>query len=58
MRDRESFRAEHGEFLPSDIWVGLQSEPARIELPSHTTGEDLPELTSEVLGAAKKRLFG
>ena len=39
---RETFRVEQGDYLPSDIWPGLESGPVKIEFKRMYGGEKLP----------------
>lgn len=58
LNEREAFRTEQGDFLPSDIWHGLSSLPARFafqRLNDEGRGS-VPELPKEAVAAALKRL--
>ena len=58
MNEREHFRAEQGEHLPSDIWHGLHVLPAQFGF--QTLGEEgqdsVPELPKDIVASALKRL--
>jgi autophagy-related protein 17 len=54
---REEFKAEQGEYLPSDIWPGLANPPVKFEI--NAVGKEantLPELKKEVVEQALQRL--
>ncbi|EON65732.1 hypothetical protein W97_04971 [Coniosporium apollinis CBS 100218] len=57
IEDREIFTAEHGEFLPSDMWPGLVNPPLRYEIQA-IDQEDGPiqGIQKETLDAAMKRM--
>jgi len=58
MNEREHFRSEQGEHLPSDIWHGLNVLPAQYGF-QRLDGESLdsvPELPKEIVASALKRL--
>ncbi|KAJ8609093.1 hypothetical protein MRB53_039292 [Persea americana] len=61
MRDKEierrtAFRDEHGEFLPSDIWFGVNEQPARFDVTKADANlSELPVISEEVLAKAVTR---
>ncbi|KAK5100274.1 autophagy protein 17 [Exophiala xenobiotica] len=58
MNEREHFRLEQGEHLPSDIWHGLNVLPAQYGF-QRLDGEGLnsvPELPKEIVASALRRL--
>lgn len=57
IEDREIFKAEHGEFLPSDMWPALVNPPLRYEIQA-IDQEDGPiqGIQKETLDAAMKRM--
>jgi autophagy-related protein 17 len=57
-RQRERFRREVGDFLPSDLWLGLVAEAPRFEIDvigDENGGVSTPELQRAVLEAAARR---
>lgn len=57
LAEREVFRTEQGDFLPSDIWAGLGSLPPRFAFQRIDDGDDsIPELPREKVGEALRRL--
>ncbi|KAJ9645667.1 hypothetical protein H2199_002706 [Coniosporium tulheliwenetii] len=57
IEDREIFKAEHGEFLPSDMWPGLVSPPLRYEIQAIDQEDGtVLEIQRETLEAATKRM--
>lgn len=57
MDARELFRVNKGDFLPSDIWPGLEDPPMRIEFGRvEGEGGSLPSLRRSVVEAAMRRL--
>lgn len=58
MEDRETWRAEIGEFLPSDIWPGLNDPPSRYEVQKVDGPSSVPRVRKEMLEEAKMRLAG
>lgn len=54
--ERQAFRSEHGEYLPSDIWSGLGQTPSRYELRQMKDQEDeMPDLPSGIIKKAIDR---
>ena len=54
--ERQAFRSEHGEYLPSDIWSGLGQMPPRYELRQVKNQEDeMPNLPSGIIKKAIDR---
>jgi autophagy-related protein 17 len=54
---REEFKAEQGEYLPSDIWPGLAYSPVKYKVtPVGDEARSLPELKKEVVEQAYHRL--
>lgn len=59
MAERETFRQDQGDYLPSDIWPGLLNPPLQYEvLPISTGIEDVPDLPKEMIEQAVRRLGG
>ena len=58
LSERELFRTEQGDFLPSDIWHGLHSLPPRFGFGRVDGVEDdsIPELPRKTVDEALKRL--
>jgi autophagy-related protein 17 len=58
LRERELFRDEQGEFLPGDIWEGLNALPPRFDV-GRRDGEEvgsIPELPRKTVEEALRRL--
>ena len=53
---RESFRVKQGDYLPSDIWLGVNTEPTRVEIMPADDGENIPELPRQVIEQSLARL--
>jgi autophagy-related protein 17 len=54
--EREAFRLDQGDFLPSDIWPGLSNPPSRYEIVSLDKDvSDLPELPKKLIEQALRR---
>jgi hypothetical protein len=54
--EREAFRLDQGEFLPSDIWPGLSSPPPRYEVvPIDKDASGTPELPKKLIEQALRR---
>ena len=53
---RESFRAEQGDYLPSDIWLGVNGQPMRVEFMPSDDAEIIPELPRQVIEQSLARL--
>ena len=54
---REEFKAEQGEYLPSDIWPGLANPPVKYKVtPVGEEAHTLPELKKDVVEQAYHRL--
>ncbi|KAI9723318.1 MAG: hypothetical protein M1812_001201 [Candelaria pacifica] len=59
LADRESFRQDRGEYLPSDIWPGLVDSPMRYEVvPVEEDTRDVPQLPKSVIETALRRTGG
>lgn len=57
LAEREMFRTEQGDFLPSDIWEGLNALPPRFGFGRVDGGDDsMPELPRKTVDEALKRL--
>ncbi|KAI9846418.1 MAG: autophagy protein 17 [Sclerophora amabilis] len=57
--EREGFRQDQGEYLPSDIWPGLTDPPRRFEIVSlDKGGESVPVLPKKVVDLAVRRAKG
>lgn len=56
--ERELFRGERGDFLPNDIWDGLDSIPPQYtwQRTSETGIDSVPELDKSIVSAAVRRL--
>lgn len=55
--EREAFRSEHGEYLPSDIWLGLAQSPVRPEVrKGDEKGREIPNIPAEVFQRARNRI--
>ena len=51
--EREAFRLDQGDFLPSDIWPGLSNPPPHYEVVSLGKDvSDLPELPKKLIEQA------
>ncbi|KAL9067733.1 MAG: hypothetical protein Q9157_006716 [Trypethelium eluteriae] len=56
VEEREAFRADHGEYLPSDIWPGLVATPSRLEIRAVDDDEgSIPELSKDTIELAIRR---
>ncbi|KAI9754851.1 MAG: hypothetical protein M4579_004508 [Chaenotheca gracillima] len=59
LADREAFRQEQGEYLPSDIWPGLTDPPRRFDIAPRDKGiESVPVLAKKVVEQAIRRANG
>ncbi|KAI9657299.1 MAG: autophagy protein 17 [Bathelium mastoideum] len=57
VKEREAFRADHGEYLPSDIWSGLEHAPTKLEIRAGADDDgSIPELSKGLIDAAAKRM--
>jgi autophagy-related protein 17 len=57
LEHREDFKANQGEYLPSDIWPGLMNPPVRYEITAiDDEGNAIPELKKDVVEKALQRL--
>jgi len=58
LAEREAFRGERGDFLPSNIWHGLNSLPPRFTFSrmDHEEPGSVPELPKKVVEEALRRL--
>lgn len=57
MEAREAFKVKKGDFLPSDIWPGLEEPPMRIEIERvENEGRSLPCLRRSIVETAMRRL--
>ncbi len=55
--EREAFKADQGEYLPSDIWPGLTEPPAKYEItPLEPDAVDIPDIPKDVLEMAIHRV--
>ena len=55
--ERETFRAEKGDFLPSDIWPGLANPPPKFAMSRVDEQNDsVPDLPRDTVQEALKRL--
>ncbi|KAI9672671.1 MAG: autophagy protein 17 [Alyxoria varia] len=55
---REAFRSEHGEFLPRNLWSGVDHSPAKFDLQIRDKDEDrIPEVSREAVQRAIARSF-
>lgn len=56
VEERESFRLDQGEYLPSDLWPGLVHPPIRFEITKlDKEGGDIPTISKEALNLAFQR---
>ncbi|KAH0562721.1 hypothetical protein GP486_002614 [Trichoglossum hirsutum] len=54
--EREAFRLDQGDFLPSDIWPGLSNPPSCYEIVSlNRDVSDLPDLPKKLIEQALRR---
>ncbi|KAF2834951.1 APG17-domain-containing protein [Patellaria atrata CBS 101060] len=53
---RELFKEDQGDFLPSDIWPGLVNPPVRFEVRAIDGAGSIPEVKKEVLEKAFQRV--
>ena len=54
--EREAFRLDQGDFLPSDIWPGLSNPPPRYEVVSvNKDVSGVPELPKKLIEQALRR---
>ncbi|KAI9706488.1 MAG: autophagy protein 17 [Candelina mexicana] len=59
LAEREHFRLDQGEYLPSDIWPGLVDSPMRYRMvPTEENTRVVPPLPRSVLEAALRRTNG
>ncbi|KAI9873844.1 MAG: autophagy protein 17 [Pleopsidium flavum] len=58
MAEREAFRQDQGDYLPSDIWPGLLSPPVQYEVLPTSTVENVPDLPKDIIEQAVRRLRG
>ena len=57
LNEREAFKADQGEHLPSDIWPGLTKMPVRYEFRKvDPAAESLPDIPAPVLQGALQRM--
>jgi len=57
MAEREAFRQRQGDYLPSDIWLGLLNPPMQYEvLPISKDIGDVPDLSKGTIEQAMRRL--
>ena len=58
LSEREHFRSEQGEYLPSDIWRGLDVLPAQFGFQrlNEENLDSVPDLPKEIVAGALKRL--
>ena len=54
--ERDAFRQDQGNFLPSDIWIGLMDPPTRFKIERVGSEiESIPDLPRAVLEQAARR---
>jgi len=54
--EREAFRLDQGDFLPSDLWPGLSNPPPRYEvMPIDKNASGAPELPKKLIEQALRR---
>lgn len=56
LQARDTFRAEQGEYLPSDIWPGLVDIPPHYEIRTVENPAAVPKIPHEVLDATLQRI--
>jgi autophagy-related protein 17 len=58
LAEREHFRSEQGDFLPSDIWHGLNVLPPKFAFArvDRLEADSIPELPRKTVDEALKRL--
>lgn len=55
-KEREEFRMDVGDYLPVDLWPGVNTKPPRYEFGAGDDGEgQIPELDKSVIDAADRR---
>ena len=53
LEEREAFKSEHGEYLPSDIWPDLGQPPAGYEIRRvDESGDRIPEIPTDIVQRA------
>ncbi|KAI9815461.1 MAG: autophagy protein 17 [Pycnora praestabilis] len=59
MGEREAFRQDQGDFLPSDIWPGLVNPPIRYDIVPLNEGHGaVPDLPKKLIEQAMRRASG
>lgn len=59
LAERETFRQDQGDYLPSDIWPGLLKPPIQYEVqPVNGLVEDVPDVPDSMIEQALRRLEG
>lgn len=57
--ERDAFKKEQGDFLPSDIWPGLIAGPLQYEIvPVNSLAERIPDVSKSVIQQAIRRVSG
>lgn len=56
LAEREAFRQDQGDFLPSDIWPGLTNPPVRFDISQvESDSESIPDIPRVILEQAARR---
>ena len=58
IEERDAFRADQGEYLPSDIWPGLVNPPTKLEIRAVDDDGSIPELSKDTIEVAIRRTKG
>lgn len=57
--ERDAFKKEQGDFLPSDIWPGLTGGPLQYQIvPVRGIAEKVPDVSKSVIQQATRRVSG
>ncbi|KAI4203082.1 MAG: hypothetical protein LQ350_002130 [Teloschistes chrysophthalmus] len=55
---RETFKSNHGDFLPVDIWPGLTDPPLHFEARPKNGADKVPDISKSVIQRAIRRVEG
>ncbi|KAL8636855.1 MAG: hypothetical protein Q9228_005802 [Teloschistes exilis] len=55
---RETFKSNHGDFLPVDIWPGLTDPPLHFEVRPKNGADKVPDISKSVIQRAIRRVEG
>ncbi|KAL8685859.1 MAG: hypothetical protein Q9218_007502 [Villophora microphyllina] len=55
---RETFKSNHGDFLPVDIWPGLTDPPLQFEARPKNGADKVPDISKSVIQRAIRRVEG